>query len=362
MSSEMHSSNTDKGEIPKSESGVFFPEHTKVLEGNGNKNESSGIEVVEAAADDRGMAKQVRDSLNLDSGDDNDIVRQEEKGPRTSFSLSPDRSLPSKGKKEPGVFTRLFIRFKNFIDRFKFNQKKSPLLNKEEQSLPADLQAQLDKYGITFRLDDGHYSLSFSKEVSEDIHFGIRGAIDRFLDGQPHILTEEQERNAKVNQVEVAKLKEETDHSLARRLQENGVTDMSELIPDADEERIGVFKEMLEFQVRDAVIHLAKKGYKTTYSGINEKYMYTGRQMIGFEKDSIDPLLFSRIQTKAQEFGIDASLKPNKINGEDLFLTPGDGFRDMKTWKYILDEIVELFPDKGTPIEKPPVFIKKRGH
>jgi hypothetical protein len=126
------------------------------------------------------------------------------------------------------------------------------------------------------------------------------------------------------------------------------------------ERRIGAYKEMLEPQVRDAIITLVEKGYVTIDSGYDPRGVSEGIQYIGFEKgmldDSLLPLISEKIFAKSVLPGIESDDR-----SDYLTLTPSD-FKSLEDWKVVWDDVAETFPDRGEPAPMRERFIDKIGH
>ena len=105
--------------------------------------------------------------------------------------------------------------------------------------------------------------------------------------------------------------------------------------PDVDELALGVFREAIEPQVRDAVMALRAKGYTTTSSGFAEGDW----QGVFFAEDFSQTLPPETLKALSDE-GV-------KVRGNCL------AFRavaiDERAMKDQWDKIVALLPDRGTP-------------
>jgi hypothetical protein len=129
--------------------------------------------------------------------------------------------------------------------------------------------------------------------------------------------------------------------------------------PTDDERRMGIYKEFLEPQVRDAVLTLVKKGYVTIDSGYDGRKYSKGIQYIGFQKGMIDSSLLLLIDKVLDAKIVKATIEFDQR--DFLVLTP-ELFLTLEEWKKIWDDVVEVFPDQGAPAPFREEFINKIGH
>ena len=145
---------------------------------------------------------------------------------------------------------------------------------------------------------------------------------------------------------------DQSNEDLRVRLQKNSS-------PSDDERRLGAYKEMLEPQIRDAIMVLVKKGYITIDSGYDGRQYKTGKQYIGFEKGMIDSslllLVISAIDTNTVRASIEFAQR------DFLELAPLR-FVTLEEWKKIWDDVVKVFPDKGATAPFRDRFISQTGH
>lgn len=110
--------------------------------------------------------------------------------------------------------------------------------------------------------------------------------------------------------------------------------------PDNEEEQMGIYKEELEPQVRDAVISLRRKGYNTFESGFYGSTM----QKISFEERPLAQLnLTPEILNLAQSKGLEINVSPDSI---ELHYNK---FLDLADLKEVWDKIAESLPSLGHP-------------
>ena len=105
----------------------------------------------------------------------------------------------------------------------------------------------------------------------------------------------------------------------------------------AEEEKLGVFIEKLEPQVKNTILRLQTKGYKTYESG----FKLFGDQMIGFRENYFqNPKIFKDLQDKLKTQDINLEIKPDHlILGFKKFYS----INEMKEiWDKIADELPEL--------------------
>jgi hypothetical protein len=132
------------------------------------------------------------------------------------------------------------------------------------------------------------------------------------------------------------------------------------LPPTDDERRIGAYKDMLEPQVRDAVVALVQKGYVTVDSGYDPQRYDTGAQYLGFRKEMLDASLLSTIAARIAEAQVTPLLDSDERN-DYLHLIP-EKFLTLEQWKAVWDSVAAALPDKGAPAPLREQFIDKAGH
>lgn len=155
-----------------------------------------------------------------------------------------------------------------------------------------------------------------------------------------------------LNTKEREKADAQSDKEFEARLKENPD-------PTDDDKRLGVFKEMIEPQIRDAVVSLVKKGYITIDSGYHGREYQTGKQYIGFEKEMIDSSLLPLVDSVIDKKVVVASMEFDQR--DFLELTPLR-FLTLEEWKKIWDDVAKVFPDKGAPAPFREKFISSTGH
>ena len=129
--------------------------------------------------------------------------------------------------------------------------------------------------------------------------------------------------------------------------------------PTDDEKRMGVYKEFIEPQIRDAVLALVKKGYKTIDSGYDGFKYKEGVQYVGFEKGMIDSSLLPIVDKVLEGKMIKANIEYSQ---RDFFELTPEKFLNIEEWKKIWDEVAEVFPDRGVTLPFREKFIDRRGH
>jgi hypothetical protein len=157
------------------------------------------------------------------------------------------------------------------------------------------------------------------------------------------------------NKSEQARAHKESMESFEQRVVRKG-----EFPPTDTEKRIGAYKEMLEPQVREAIVALVEKGYVTIDSGYAPREITDGVQYIGFEKGMIDDSLIPLILEKIVDKLITVNIKKDE-RSDYLTLKP-QRFLDLEEWKEIWDSVVLAFPDRDEPAPFRERFIDKRGH
>lgn len=129
--------------------------------------------------------------------------------------------------------------------------------------------------------------------------------------------------------------------------------------PSDDERRMGVYKESIEPQVRDAILTLVGKGYVTIDSGYDGFNFSKGVQYIGFKKGMIDPSLVLSVNKVLNQSLVGATIEHSQ---RDFFVLTPEGFLTLEEWKKIWDDVAKAFPDRETITPFREKFINKRGH
>jgi hypothetical protein len=153
--------------------------------------------------------------------------------------------------------------------------------------------------------------------------------IDGFL---PHLFTDKNksERLATLRRGVNQRIEEETQE----RIRTNPV-------PTETEIELGAFVEMLEPQVRDALIHMHKKGYNTESSG------FGGEQS---DLQVIEGVFALDDKTKAQLTSQGVQVKATKLFSHpytDIIFRPKEP--DLAKIKEQWDAIAAILPDRGQP-------------
>ncbi len=155
-----------------------------------------------------------------------------------------------------------------------------------------------------------------------------------------------------LNSQEREKIHAQSHEEFKKRLEENPT-------PTDDEKRLGIYIELIEPQIREALLTLTKKGYKTIDSGYDGFQFTKGIQYIGFEKGMIDdsllPIVRSVIDAKTVEASIDFSSR-------DFFELTPHRFISKEEWKKIWDTVAGAFPNRGMVLPFKESFINKLGH
>ncbi len=125
-------------------------------------------------------------------------------------------------------------------------------------------------------------------------------------------------------------------------------------IPAEEEIRLGIYKEMLEPQVRDAVLTLERKGYAPFLSGFSGYE----KQNIGFRGELPEHFAFSEELTeKLAQHEMTLAVTPGEISFSYRHLPSVEELKE--AWDAIANEL----PDKGAPIgeaaENPHFLIQK---
>ncbi len=161
-------------------------------------------------------------------------------------------------------------------------------------------------------------------------------------------LTEAQQLNVK----ERDRAHLESEELLKKRQLENPV-------PTDDERRIGVYIEMIEPQMREALLVLTKKGYKAIDSGYDGRQFQNGVQYIGFEKEMISTELLPLIQDAVNMDGIEVKME---FDTRDFLELVPERFLTIEEWKEVWKRVAGVFPDRGIVLPFRERFIDRPGH
>ncbi len=167
------------------------------------------------------------------------------------------------------------------------------------------------------------------------------------------ILTESSESLR--NSTERERAFNESREQLLQRLEQQ-----AQFPPTETEKRIGAYKEMLEPQVREALVILVEKGYVTIDSGYSPKEVSKGTQYIGFKKEMINESLLPLIRERVSEGSITPTISSDE-RSDYLILTPTQFF-SLEEWKVIWDSVADVFPEKNEPAPVRERFIDRIGH
>lgn len=119
--------------------------------------------------------------------------------------------------------------------------------------------------------------------------------------------------------------------------------------PDRSQEETsaGIYWEVLEPQVRGAIIKLNKKGYSTFESGFRDKAK--GSQYIGCWKgaDAEAFHITEEIREELKARDIDIVVDTTPTDRDYLFLIPENPRLSLAEWKEIWDMVAEALPAKG---------------
>lgn len=108
--------------------------------------------------------------------------------------------------------------------------------------------------------------------------------------------------------------------------------------PTDEELKMGAYKEEIEYQVRDAIIELRKKGYNTFESG----FYGPEKQRIGFDEKYFDNFVPSEnLKRMAEDKGLSIDVFPDAIE------LSYKKFVEIEDIKYIWDKVVEELDDLG---------------
>ena len=142
------------------------------------------------------------------------------------------------------------------------------------------------------------------------------------------------DRNSFIETVDKSKEKSEVSIRVKNRLKINPVASEEELSAH-------VYKEELEFQVRDAVFTLRRKGYNTWESGFDG----SRPQMMGIDNANIT-VPESIVEYFKNERNIDISIAKDIIeNKVEIQLVPFNDLVMLSQWKLIWDEFADMMPD-----------------
>lgn len=148
--------------------------------------------------------------------------------------------------------------------------------------------------------------------------------------------------NAQLRSSAYAQIKED----IRKRLEQNPIASEEELLA-------GVYWEMLEPQVREAIRILRGKGYSTFESGFDQ--IPLGRQYIGFQKGTRLEIS-EAMKQDLQEAEIDLDLISLE-DREQITLTPRKPL-GLDEWKIIWNHIAAGLVDTGKPAEASPVTFR----
>lgn len=164
-------------------------------------------------------------------------------------------------------------------------------------------------------------------------------------------LSEEKFNNPEDIEVVLHNMKERVDEVSTNR-SERRKRIISNPYATDEEYRLGVYKESLESQVRDAVFTLLEKGYMPIESGFD--HATQGSQYIGIEKISKIEHLKIFTDSNEKNFPEQMALVKRHISKiqfkvlDDciqIILIPRDRILSLKTWKLVLDNVAYLLPD-----------------
>ena len=137
---------------------------------------------------------------------------------------------------------------------------------------------------------------------------------------------------------------EKNSEEVVKRVEENPIASEDELM-------IGIYKENLESQVRDAVVALRHKGYSSFESGFDDEV--DGSQYMGFNKDSTKGHLdvSPALNAELKQYGVTLSIDTDKPDRDVLRLIPTipDDSKpmDITIWKEIWDKVASNLPTIG---------------
>ena len=125
---------------------------------------------------------------------------------------------------------------------------------------------------------------------------------------------------------------------------------LSENLYASDEElRAGVYKELLEPQVREAVFALRQKGYDTFESGFED--LVAGNQYIGFAKNSEQPISIDikTLNEQLKEKGVVANF--SESDDRYMLSIEADKNLSLDEWKSVWVKVAEVLPARAGDVK-----------
>lgn len=108
-------------------------------------------------------------------------------------------------------------------------------------------------------------------------------------------------------------------------------------VASEEEYRLGTYKESIEYQVRDAVFELLRKGYLPFGSGFRD--LSLGSQSVGIcIEEGVD---YQVLIDKLKSLNIPFDIYENRM---EIFLYPKDKKLPMEDWKFLWDKFAAMAP------------------
>jgi len=127
--------------------------------------------------------------------------------------------------------------------------------------------------------------------------------------------------------------------------------------PTNEELALGTYLEFIEPQVRDAVLMLRAKGYRTISSGFGS--LKHDEQAIVFQRDELQACAFSSDElNRLTEQGVECLILHEGAY-DILSLVPKRPI-DMVQWKTIWDRVASYLPARGEPLTTPSENFSKK--
>src|SRR3989344_656565 len=196
-------------------------------------------------------------------------------------------------------------------------------------------------------------------EIREEFDLTDMRVIERILEGGTE---EEREKLRKFHNLSFESLQREIAFAQARRAaivtSEKDLRERVKNNPLISEEEIsmGIWKEQIEPQARDAVLKLWRKGYATRISGFDA----FNSQSIGLIEGQFGGVRLPReLMEELESKGVHTRVEPDEISFSC------DNFVNLEELKEIWDKIADALPDTGNPAKpiqsSPSLFLLNKG-
>ena len=161
--------------------------------------------------------------------------------------------------------------------------------------------------------------------------------------------------NPKDIEVVIHNIKERFDEILKNQAEKRERI-LSNPVASSEEYKLGIWKESIESQVRDAVFEAQRRGYKPSFSGFHNEI--DGMQTLWLNKTpEIDPLIIKKAilensdeWTKSRIGSLDVDLGITSKNIE-INIIPKDPMMPLSEWKTLWDKVASSLPVIHTPEE-----------